>query len=254
MQASVAARERILWPIMLQEWSDLTFLHWRYPAGLVQALLPSGVAVERFDGDAWVGLVPFFMRIRFPGLPALPYLTVFPETNVRTYVIGPDGRSAVWFLSLDVPRLAAVVAARAVYRLPYIWSRMSLCREGAAVRYQARRHLSGASSLVAVEVGELLRAEELDELDHFVTARWRLVAAARRGRLVAAGIEHRPWTLAKARVVELDDDLIRAAGLPAPQEDPVVHHASSVRVRIGRPRRLRGSPSVGEGDREGELG
>src|SRR6266545_3110550 len=91
------------------------------------ALLPPGLEVETFDGAAWVGLVPFLMDgVRPPGVPPLPWASRFPETNVRTYALGPDGRGAIWFLSLDAARLGAVLTARASYALPYFWSRMSV--------------------------------------------------------------------------------------------------------------------------------
>ncbi|HZD67825.1 MAG TPA: DUF2071 domain-containing protein, partial [Actinomycetes bacterium] len=118
---------RVRRPVMLQHWRLLTFLHWRYPPEAVRVLLPPGLEVETFDGAAWVGLVPFLMDgVRPPGVPPLPWASRFPETNVRTYALGPDGRSAIWFLSLDAARLGAVVAARAGYALPYFWSRMSV--------------------------------------------------------------------------------------------------------------------------------
>ena len=74
--------------VMVQHWSDLDFVHWRYPAEIVQALLPDGVEVEQFDGTAWVGLIPFHMNdLGFPLLHPLPYVGSFPEVNVRTYVL-----------------------------------------------------------------------------------------------------------------------------------------------------------------------
>src|SRR6266545_3145162 len=125
MPAPLAAAVRR--PVMLQHWRRLTFLHWPYPPPAVQALLPPGLEVETFDGAAWVGLVPFLMDgVRPPGVPPLPWASRFPETNVRTYALGPDGRGAIWFLSLDAARLGAVLTARASYALPYFWSRMSV--------------------------------------------------------------------------------------------------------------------------------
>ena len=80
-------------PVMLQRWNDITWLHWPYRPEVVQAALPPGVRLDTFDGQAWVGLVPFAMtRLRPPGLPPVPWVTTFPEINVRTYVVTPDGR------------------------------------------------------------------------------------------------------------------------------------------------------------------
>ena len=97
-------------PTMHNDWLDLTFIHWRYPSQVVQRLLPQGLAVETFAGDAWVGLVPFKMRVSRPPIPSVPWFAEFLETNVRTYVRGPNGAVGVWFFSLDASRLGAVVA------------------------------------------------------------------------------------------------------------------------------------------------
>lgn len=45
--------------------------------------------------------------------------------------------------------------------------------------------------------------------------------------------EHPPWPLARARALDLTEDLIEAAGLPAPRGRPLVHHSAGVPVRIG---------------------
>ena len=87
------------WPVperawsLAMRWHDLAFLHRPVRAALLRAHLPPGLELDTFDGSAWVALVPFEMRVGLFGVPPLPYLTVFPETNVRTYVIGPDGRT-----------------------------------------------------------------------------------------------------------------------------------------------------------------
>src|SRR5215211_2195923 len=101
---------RVARPVMYHEWRRIVFAHWRYPAEVVRPLLPAGLQVETFDGTAWVGLVPFLMdRVRAPGVPALPWLSRFPETNVRTYVRDGGGRTGIWFFSLDAARLPAVL-------------------------------------------------------------------------------------------------------------------------------------------------
>lgn len=239
---------------MVHRWDQLTFLHWRYDADEVQRLLPDGLAVETFDGSAWVGLVPFALRVRVPGLPSVPWFSRFPETNVRTYVRSADGRSGVWFFSLDAARLGAVVVARASYQLPYFWAEMSLVhRRGVAtppgalggagdeLHHRCRRRWPGprgASSDVRIRVGEVFRPDELGELDHFLTARWALFSAPFWG-LRHARAWHEPWPLHHAEVLELDDQLVAAAGLGQPTDAPLVHWSPSVEVRIGWPTRIR---------------
>jgi uncharacterized protein len=222
---------------MLHRWRHLTFLHWPYRPEVVQRLLPPGLEVDTADGTAWVGLLPFLMdRVRAPGLPPLPWASRFPETNVRTYVRGPGGRSGIWFFSLDAGRLAAVAGARATYGLPYCWAAMSVRLDGDRLRYRSRRRWPGppgAGCSAQVRVGAVLDRRDLGALDHFLTARYRLYTVVA-GRNAYAEAAHPPWPLARARLLALDQDLVQAAGLPQPDQEPLVHYSPGVPVRIGR--------------------
>lgn len=225
--------------VMAQRWERLAFLHWRYDAEQVQRLLPPGLEVEVVDGDAWVGLIPFTIEVRPPRGPALPWVSRFCETNVRTYVVDARGRSGIWFFSLDASRLLPVVTALAVYRLPYRWSRMRLERRDDRIAYTCRRRWPGprgARSRVVVAVGAPFAEEELGPLDHILTARWR-VFSAMGPLLVPTPAWHPPWPLRRGRAVLVDDELVAAAGLPAPLGEPLVHWSDGVDVRIGSPER-----------------
>ncbi len=218
---------------MLQHWQSLTFLHWRYPPDAIRALLPPQVELDTFDGAAWVALTPFLLTgLRAPFSPALPFLSHFPETNVRTYVRGPDGERGVWFFTLEAGRLMAVLGARTLYHLPYRWARMRVRRTATQVEYRSRRKSPfgrGASHIV-VEPGPPIKA---GEFDNFLTARYRLYTVHRR-RLLFAAIEHEPWRLQSARLLRLEQDLITRSGVPIETGDPVVHFSQDLAVRIGR--------------------
>jgi uncharacterized protein YqjF (DUF2071 family) len=233
---SAAPTVNVRWPVMTQRWETLTFLHWSYPVDVVHRLLPQGLEVDIFDGRAWVGLVPFRMTVGPAGIDSIPWFGQFLETNVRTYVRDRSGRPGLWFLSLDAAGLAAVVTARVSYRLPYFWSTMSLCSEGDLLRYQCVRRWpgAGASSLVEVETGPAYDDGELDDRDHFLTARWRLFSHGA-NRLRYAEAHHQPWPLRRAELRRVDDGLLLAAGLPAPRGSPLVHYSDGVRARIGPP-------------------
>src|ERR671932_566151 len=98
--------QRVRWPVVCQRWVTMTFLHWAYDPAAVQRLLPPGLEVDTHDGAAWVSLTPFVMRdFRPPCAPAVPGLSHFPETNLRTYVRGPEGGDGLWFLSLEAASL-----------------------------------------------------------------------------------------------------------------------------------------------------
>lgn len=227
-------------PVMRQRWERLTFLHWPFEPADVQCLLPEGLTAETFDGAAWVGLVPFFMRVATPGGRRVPWVSSFCETNVRSYVRDGAGRSGIWFFSLDAARLGAVVTARATpYRLPYFWSSMRFGGHASQVAYLSRRRWPGprpATSRVRIAVGDPIAPGAVSEREHFLTARWTLFSAAA-GRPVSARACHQPWPLHRATAEVLDDGLVAAAGLPAPRGAPLVHYSPGVDVAIGRPER-----------------
>jgi uncharacterized protein YqjF (DUF2071 family) len=225
---------------MVHRWERLTFLHWSFEPSAVQRLLPAGLTVDTFDGQAWVGLVPFQMWVAPPRLPALPWLGRFCETNVRTYVRDQHGRAGVWFFSLEAARLPAVVAARSTYRLPYYWAGMRLEATSERVSYTTRRRWPGprsAGGTVVVRPADLIPAADVTDLEHFLTARWRLFSHASGGTLRYADAEHPRWPLQRAELEVCDDTLLTAAGLPSAVGAPLVHYSPGVEVRIGLPRR-----------------
>ncbi len=199
--------------IASQRWSDLAFVHWRVDSAIVAPLLPVGLAPDQFNGSAWVGLIPFVLdRATLFGSPPVPYFGTFVEVNVRLYAVDDRGRRGVVFLSLEASRLAAVVAARAVFALPYVWSRTSLSRADGVFRYRSTRHFAPAkhSSLAIRPSSKQVIG---DPLADFLSARWGLFTSIR-GKTIFLPNRHEPWTLFEATLESLDDTLLAAAGLP----------------------------------------
>jgi uncharacterized protein YqjF (DUF2071 family) len=222
-------------PVMTQDWTRVTYLHWPYDPADVQPLMPDGVFCDVTDGVTWIGLIAFVMRhVRVLGTPSVPYLADFLETNVRAYAIDGRGRRSVVFLTLDADRLLPVAAARVGYNLPYIWSAMSLEQRGSDLTYRARRRLTGVTSRVTVRIGDPIVPEPIDD---FLTARWGLHSRWY-GTTAYVPITHEPWPLRSAELLELDDGLVEAVGLPKPVGAPRVLYSDGVHVRLGTPTRL----------------
>ena len=105
--------------IMTQTWNDLLFAHWPVDPAVLTARLPRSCTLDLFEGTAWLGIVAFDMSNVAPRfVPALPWLSAFPEINVRTYV-RVDDRPGVYFFSLDATNPVAVWFARRFFHLPY---------------------------------------------------------------------------------------------------------------------------------------
>jgi uncharacterized protein YqjF (DUF2071 family) len=221
--------------VFTQGWRDATFLHWAVDPAVVAPLLPAGTRPDVLDGVTHVGLIPFRMRrIGLLGAPGLPYLGSFAETNVRLYSVDAQGRRGVVFRSLEADRLLPVLAARWVARLPYLWSRMRIERDGDRITYRASRRWPGprgAGGTIAVRIGAPL--PQPGPLAEFLTGRWGLHQTTR-GRLAYWPNEHPAWPLHDAELLALDDDLVAAAGLPSVGGAPdSVLFSPGVDVRFG---------------------
>ncbi|GAB2811874.1 YqjF family protein [Streptomyces daliensis] len=234
-------------PLLTQSWLDLAFLHWAADPADVAPLLPEGTTPDVHEGVTYVGLVAFRMhRVGWFRLPGVPYLGSFPETNVRLYSVDEHGRRGVVFRSLDASRLIPVAVARALFRLPYLWSRMAVRhdRDSGTLTYASSRRWPGprgAHSRITVRVGA--RIEEPTELEHFLTARWGMHNAFL-GRQLYLPNAHPTWPLHRAELIECDENLVTAAGLPAPAGEPVsVLYSPGVPVRFGLPARPGGIPT-----------
>ncbi|MEO8359797.1 MAG: DUF2071 domain-containing protein, partial [Vicinamibacteria bacterium] len=103
-----------------QSWHDLLFAHWPIDAKRLRPLIPEALKIQEFEGTAWIAVVPFRMSgVTLRGLPGLPWISAFPELNIRTYV-ELDGKPGVWFFSLDATNPLAIWAARTFVGRPYV--------------------------------------------------------------------------------------------------------------------------------------
>ena len=187
------------WPLperawtMAQSWEELLFAHYRADTRSLRPHLPSALEPEEHDGSAWVSLTPFRATgTRMRGTLPLPRLSSYLELNCRTYVRDANGRSGVWFFSLDASARWAVEAARRLYRLPYHQARMSF----AGGTFESSRIGADGVAFSARYAGVgPIRTAEPGSLDHFLTERYCLYAENGRKR---ADIHHAPWPLQEA--------------------------------------------------------
>ncbi len=228
-------------PVMYQKWRSLLFLHWTLPPETIRPLLPKGLELDLYHGEAYVGLVLFTMRdVRPAGLPAISWVSNFHETNVRTYVHAGGRDPGVWFFSLEAANRLAVVLARSLFGLPYHFARMRLSVDRDCpdfLSYQSTRLWPGplpATSAVEARISSTKPAPvTVGTRDHFLIERY-LLYTTRRGRLIRGQVHHQPYPVQPAEVLGCDESLIAATGLTRPETPPLTHYSPGVDVKIFR--------------------
>jgi uncharacterized protein len=182
-----------------QTWCDLLFAHWQVPTDQLRRLVPATLPLHLYeDGSAWLGITPFVVTgLRLRGTPPLPWVSHFPELNVRTYV-ELDGKPGIYFFSLDAARRAAVIAARRLYRLPYFHARMRADRVGARIDYESERIDSSGAAAALRGSYRQLGGQTDDHLARWLAERYCAYTLDERGRPLRIDIHHPPWPLQPA--------------------------------------------------------
>jgi uncharacterized protein YqjF (DUF2071 family) len=225
--------------IMTQTWNDLLFAHWPVDAAGLRTLVPAGFELETFNGTAWVGVVPFHMTNVAPRfVPALRWVSAFPELNVRTYVtIG--GKPGVFFFSLDAGNALAVGAARTLLNLPYYSAAMTVETVGDAVVYTSRRESEPAAAFTGRYRGLGDRSPSpRGTLEYFLTERYCLYAVDHGFHGYRLEIHHPEWALESAEAEITVNTMAEAAGVRLPSMAPVLHFSKRQDMICWAPERL----------------
>ena len=218
-------------PVMRQRWLHLLFIHWPFRPETVQRTLPHGLKADTFDGNAWIGIVPFFMRaVRPAGFPSVPGISNFLELNLRTYVRDIAERPGIWFYSLDANQAIAVCVARACFALPYEIAEMNAAVSDGEIDYRSRRFGSKTSLHYRYRPTEKLGEAKPGTLEFFLIERYRLFAH-RRHEILTARVNHSPYQLRKVTVTRADPGLFALDGFDPPSEPPA-HAIYSDRVDV----------------------
>ena len=212
--------------IMAQSWHDLLFAHWPVSSEELRAGIPASLEIDTYDGQAWLGIVPFRMSgVRFRGIPALPGLSAFPELNIRTYVT-QGGKPGVFFFSLEAANPIAVRVARYWYHLPYRHARMACQAEGDGIAYTSQRTHWRASPAAFVgqyrPTGQVLELQR-QSLAHWLTERYCLYAVDKRQRLYRGEIDHAAWPLQWAEAEIQTNTMAVAHDIRLPDITPLLH-------------------------------
>lgn len=239
---SLALTDHRPWPLPTrrwvgrQSWRDLLFAHWPVPAAEVRRFVPAELTIDEHQGTSWIGLVPFRMHdVMVRGLPALPWISSFPELNVRLYVTH-RGRPGVWFLSLDATNPLAVWAARRFFHLPYRHAAMQVSSSEREIVYRSRHRTAVfEASYRPISAAELAAP---GSLEHWLTERYCFYARDAASELLSCDVHHLPWPLQRAEAELQVNTLFQDHGVRVPDCAPLLHFAERLDVIAWWPERL----------------
>jgi len=236
-----SALTRVPW-IMAQTWHDLLFAHWPLPPEAIRPLLPAQLSLDTWEGEAWVGVIPFRLSdIRLRGMPPLPLVSAFPEINVRTYV-RVNGKPGVYFFSLDADNVLGIALAKWWFRLPYYRARICFARSGNWFHFASERTEERADQ--AAFCGSYCPCSsplenEPGSVEEWLTERYCYFCVSRKGRTYCCDISHEPWRLQKALACLQGNTMALPHGIELPHREPLLHYAHEMTAQIAPLRRVR---------------
>jgi uncharacterized protein YqjF (DUF2071 family) len=231
-------------PAGYHRWHELLFLHWRISPVELAPHIPESLSIEMFEGSAWVGIVAFRMSgVRPWWSPAVPGISAFAETNVRTYVHHRGAHPGVWFLSLDAASSLGVQLGRRRWGLPYHRAEMRVQRRGPRIRYASERLWPGEMGVggtLDFEVGDPIGGLDTGvragravsgTLEHFLVERY-ILYTQRGGRLHRGRVHHTPYPLREGRLIFANQTLLSALGLHQERAPDHVLYSEGVATEI----------------------
>ncbi len=218
---------------MAQTWSDLLFMHWPLSPDVLRPVIPASLEIDTFEGQTWIGVVPFRMSEVHPRLlPSVPWLSAFPELNVRVYVRAED-KPGVYFFSLEAGNPLAVLLARQFFHLPYFRAAMTCQRIDDWVQYRSARHIDSAAQFVGRyrPIGAPFTAP-IGSLEDWLTARYCLYTTNARGDLFRGEIHHAPWPLQHAEAIIEKNTMTLPIKIALPDVPPLLHFSHRLEVVV----------------------
>ena len=215
-----------------QNWSNLTFMHWEIEPKLLQKHIPKDLELDLFNGKAYVGTIPFSMeKVRPRNIPAISYISNFPEFNVRTYVT-KNGKSGVFFLTLDAQSWITCTYAPLAYGLPYKYAKCIMEVSNSDRYYWKSKRSENGIGIEGESIanGSILKAKK-GSLEEFLFERYCLYVSYR-GEIHRAYTCHEPWEYRDAKVTIKDNSLTEfyELGIKNTLKPDLVHVSKGVEV------------------------
>jgi uncharacterized protein YqjF (DUF2071 family) len=194
-------------PFLTAQWTNLILANYAVPDALVLPYLPPGLALDRYQGRAFVSVVAFdFVDTRVVGIPWPGYRN-FPEVNLRFYVRRGADRG-VCFIRELVPLKLVAWLARLTYNEPYAVARMtSVVANGQdTVTVEHRLARNGREcTLRATGTKPAFRPDDSSREAFFKEHRWGF-GRSRLGAATRFEVRHPVWDVYPVQDYHIDVD------------------------------------------------
>ena len=232
-------------PFLTAEWRDLVMLNWPVAPSALAPFVPSGTALDLWQGRCYASLVAFrFLSTRVRGV-SVPGHRDFEEINLRFYVTRREGaevRRGVVFIKEIVPRSAIAFVARALYGEPYVAmptaSEVRSDASGKTAGYSWRQ--DAVTHSMSVECGPDAAVPAEGTREAFIAEHYWGYSPHRGSFTSEYRVVHPPWAVRPAKVAICAVDAARLYGpdlgraLSGPPEFSFLAEGSAIEVHPGR--------------------
>lgn len=186
------------------KWLNLVFLNYSVEPELLRPFVPSGTALDSFEGNTYISLVGFrFCETKIFGKVAVPFHSEFDEVNLRFYVRREsDGelRRGVVFIKEIVPKPAIALTARLVYGENYVSlpmnHKIAVSQDDAEVQYSWKH--DGAWLSIHAHATEDAKLPADHTLEQFITEHFWGYSRHTSGGTLEYQVTHAPWSVRRA--------------------------------------------------------
>jgi uncharacterized protein YqjF (DUF2071 family) len=217
----------------LQRWTDVLFLHFALSERQLRPMLPANLAIDMYDGSAWLSYVFFRLDLRPSWLPNIPSFSSLYELNIRTYVRYRD-QPGIYFIRMYADNRLAILASRLLTPLKYEAAFMT-CEQrsdsSSSIICQPR-NLRGSIQLDYGPDPSTGTASASDSLDFWLLERYRAFVPRGQLSLLTATVDHPPWQVSPVELIRYENNLHNAIGISLANWPALRHYSAGVAARF----------------------
>ena len=214
--------------LIKQKWEHVMFLTWFIDPELIRNKVP--FELDLIEGKAAISIVPFKMsKIRFRGLPEIPFASALLELNIRTYV-RVQNKPGIYFFTLDTDSFFGKILANQFFKLPYEYAKISA--EFPLPDKSEYRFFSSRSEYqwkLNASIEEQITKKH--ETDLWMTERYHLFQK-HRGKTLMGTVIHSPWNLKRASINEISGNFMDTIGIKTSTTPDHILYSSEIDVHF----------------------